>query len=421
MRYIFSIILLLSLSLNNSAQSNKITLENDFSGTRLIVDGNPFMINGMNWDYIPIGENYSFNLWGKSDEFIKKALEDEMSLLKKMGVNAIRVYVGIPKKWIEYIYRKYGIYTMLNHSFGRYGLSINGVWTPITDYSRKSTKEVLLKEVTDLITEYKDTPGLLLFLLGNENNYGLFWQGAETEDFPDDEKTKRMLGEKRGRPMYKLFNEAVLKMKAISTNHPIAICNGDLLFLDMIADECPDIDILGTNMYRGKSFGDAFVRVKNELNKPILFTEFGSDAFNAKSDSEDQQMQTFYLVNNWEEIYENAYGLGKVGNSLGGFTFQFSDGWWKTGQTIELSKHNTKATWVNKGYKKDFIDGEDNMNEEWFGVCAKEDIPNSEFYRLIPRQAYYALKKTHKLKIFKTDKDCLEKKFKKIKKKFTSK
>ena len=34
-------------------------------------------------------------------------------------------------------------------------------------------------------------------------------------------------------------------------------------------------------MYRGKSFGDAFKRVKNELNMPIMFTEFGADAFNA--------------------------------------------------------------------------------------------------------------------------------------------
>ena len=25
--------------------------------------------------------------------------------------------------------------------------------------------------------DYKNTPGLLMYLLGNENNYGLFWQG----------------------------------------------------------------------------------------------------------------------------------------------------------------------------------------------------------------------------------------------------
>jgi hypothetical protein len=54
----------------------------------------------------------------------------------------------------------------------------------------------------------------------------------------------------------------------------MAICNGDLLFLNIIKAECPDIDILGTNVYRGVSFR-CFHKSKGELNKPILFTEFG--------------------------------------------------------------------------------------------------------------------------------------------------
>ena len=47
-------------------------------------------------------------------------------------------------------------------------------------------------------------------------------------------------------------------------------------------------------MYRGISFGDAFQRVKDEYRKPILFTEFGSDAFNALANEEDQTSQAAY-------------------------------------------------------------------------------------------------------------------------------
>jgi hypothetical protein len=36
------------------------------------------------------------------------------------------------------------------------------------------------------------------------------------------------------------------------------------------------------------------------------------------------------MLGNWKEIYENASGLGK--GMLSGFTFQFSDGWWKYGK-----------------------------------------------------------------------------------------
>ena len=79
---------------------------------------------------------------------------------------------------------------------------------PVTDYSDARTQEFLLGEVNKLVQEYKGTPGLLLYLLGNENNYGLFWAGAETEDFPDDEQERKYVGENRGRPMYRLMNEA---------------------------------------------------------------------------------------------------------------------------------------------------------------------------------------------------------------------
>jgi beta-galactosidase/beta-glucuronidase len=264
---------------------------------------------------------------------------------------------------------------------------------PNTEYSDPRVRELLLAEVTQMVNEYKDTPGLLLYLLGNENNYGLFWEGAETENIPVQDRKST----KRATAMYKLFNEATVAMKAADKSHPVAICNGDLLFLEIIKTECKDIDILGTNMYRGVSFGDAFERVKNELNKPILFTEFGADAFNARDNAEDQQSQAYYMVGNWKEIYENAAGLGKAGNSLGGFTFQFSDGWWKFGQTSNLSVHDDNASWSNGGYQYDYDAGENNMNEEWFGICAKGPTSPRGLYSLYPRAAYYALKEVHTL------------------------
>ena len=378
--------------------AHKVSVSNTDQGMKLIVDGKDFMINGMNWDYFPIGTNYSYSLWEQPDAFIKTALDSEMVMLKDMGVNAIRVYTSMQPKWITYVYEKYGIYTMINHSFGRYGLSINGKWIPVTDYSNLDAQKVLLQEVSEMTETYKDTPGLLLFLLGNENNYGLFWEGAETENFPSDEKEIVAKGEQLGRPMYRLMNKAAKIIKTMDGLHPVAICNGDIGFIDIIAEECIDVDIYGTNMYRGKSFGDAFERIKKELNMPIMFTEFGADAFDALENKEDQKMQAFYMVENWKEIYENAAGLGKTGNSIGGFTFQFSDGWWKFEQTRNLEVQDNNASWANGGYNFDFKKGSNNMNEEWFGICAKGPRNEKGFYKLYPRAAYYALKEVHQLK-----------------------
>jgi hypothetical protein len=373
------------------AQAQRVVVDRSPAGMKLTVNGEDFMVNGMNWDYFPIGTNYSYSLWNQPDDIIRAALDAEMSLLKNMGVNTIRVYTGIQPRWITYIYENYGIYTMLNHSFGRYGLTLDGVWVGNTEYADPRTKKLLMEEVSEMANMYKGTPGLLLYLLGNENNYGLFWEGAETENIPIEDRKSTV----RATAMYKLFNEATVAMHGIDQSHPVAICNGDLLFLEIIQQECPDIDIFGTNMYRGVSFGDAFQRVADELNKPILFTEFGADAYNALEGTEDQQAQAYYMLYNWKEIYENAAGLGKADNSLGGFTFQFSDGWWKFGQTKNLDIHDTNASWANGGYDRDFMEGENNMNEEWFGICAKGQTSARGLYTLYPRAAYYALKEAH--------------------------
>ncbi len=389
--YVIAILLMVSQTLRG--QADRVSVKQDDRGMKLQVNGRDFMVNGMNWDYFPVGTNFSYSLWNQPDDIIQAALDTEMSLLKNMGVNTIRQYTGVPAKWIKYIYETYGIYTMLNHSFGRYGLTINGAWAPNTEYADPGVRALLLAEVTKMVDDYKDTPGLLLFLLGNENNYGLFWEGAETEDIPVKDRKSTA----RATAMYKLFNEATIAMKAKDAGHPVAICNGDLLFLEIIKEECKAIDIFGTNMYRGVSFGDAFQRVKDEINKPILFTEFGADAFNAIENAEDQESQAFFMLGNWKEIYENAAGLGKANNSLGGFTFQFSDGWWKFGQTKDLDLHDDNASWSNGGYTRDFKKGENNMNEEWFGICAKGQTTPRGLYSLFPRAAYYALKEAHTL------------------------
>lgn len=385
--------LLFFISLSAFAQSAKVEVQKSGNGFKLAVGGKDLFINGMNWDYFPIGTNYNYSLWKQSDEVIIAALDNEMSLLKNMGVNVIRQYTGVPAKWIKYIYEKYGIYTMLNHSFGRYGLTIKGKWEANTDYANPDARAVLLAETKEMVSEYKETPGVLLFLLGNENNYGLFWRGAETENIPlaDRRSTKDAYA------LYKLFNDAVKELKLIDKNHPMAICNGDLLFADIIAKECTDIDILGINSYRGLTFTDMYDRVKKELNMPIILTEFGADAYNSMANQEDQEYQAKVLLSNWKEIYSNAVGMGKNENSLGGFTFQFSDGWWKTGQTLNLEEHDATASWSNGGYQNDYKVGENNMNEEWFGICAKGQNNAMGNYELYPRAAYYALQNVHKL------------------------
>ena len=86
---------------------------------------------------------------------------------------------------------------------------------------------------------------------------------------------------------------------------------------------------------------------------------------------EDQVTQAYYLLGQWQEIYEQSAGKGRVGNAIGGLIFQWSDGWWKYMQESRLDIHDTNASWPNGGYPEDFREGDNNMNEEWWGITAK--------------------------------------------------
>ncbi|MEM7297390.1 MAG: glycosidase, partial [Bacteroidota bacterium] len=50
-----------------------------------------------------------------------------------------------------------------------------------------------------------------------------------------------------------------------------------------------------------------------------------------------------------------------------------------------------------------FQEGENNMNEEWFGICAKGQTNSRGLYNLYPRASYYALKEAHSYDVYAED------------------
>jgi len=374
------------------ANPNHVEVFKDDNGFKLKVDGDDFFVYGMNWGYMPIGENYSYPFWDKSDAFIREALDEEMALLVDMGINAIRQYDVIPPKWVQYIYETYGIYTIINNLVGRYGASINGVWTPQIDYSNPAARAALLEQVMDSVERYKDTPGVLMWILGNENNYGLHWSSFEIGQLPKDEQAAA-----KAAYLYSLYGEITDAIHSVDSHHPVGLTNGDLQYIDILAKECGQIDIMGSNVYRGISSRDLFDEVAKKLDVPFMYTEFGSDAYNAKEMREDADAQAMYLHGQWQEIYEHSYGKGRANNAIGGLIFQWSDGWWKHKQEINLDLHDTTASWPNEAYSFDYMKDRFNMNEEWFGICAKGRNDASGHYKVYPRTAYYVLQAAFKL------------------------
>ncbi len=382
--------------------ADKVETFKDENGWKLLVNGSDFYIKGMVWRYSPRGENYAYDLWSEPDDFIRKVLDYEFGLMAAAGVNAVRSFVLIPPRWVTYIYQEHGIMTVINPLLGRYGLSVGGQWVPNTDYSDPLTRATLLEETVAIIQEYKDVPGVLMFALGNESNYGLSWSSFEIENIPVGEQHMA-----KARYLYSLFHEAIVAGKKIDQHHPFTIVNGDLQYLDLIAEICTELDVMGTNVYRGKSFTDLWAVVDRKLDLPVVLFEFGSDAYNAREDREDQAAQAGFLRHQWQEMYNKAYGKQEEGNAIGGFVFEWRDEWWKYLQEENLDIHDTHASWTNAGYQFDFSPNRNNMNEEWFGITALGTANAEGVYEAIPRMAYEVLSEIWQLDPYLLSKDVL--------------
>ncbi len=369
-----------------------VTTVKDESGWRLQVNGKDFYVKGVVWGYSPRNKNYSYNLWAESDDFIRKVLDYEFGMMKKAGINANRSFTMIPPKWVTYIYREHGIMSVINPLMGRYGYTIGGKWVPFTDYSDPLTRETLLRDMLEIVEQYKDVPGVLMFAFGNESNYGLSWSSFEIENLPEGEQNTA-----KARYLYSLWNEVMAAGKKIAPNHPFSIVNGDIQYIDLIKEYCTDMDVLGVNAYRGPSFTDMWARVDEKLDLPIVFYEFGSDAFNARKMEEDQVAQAALLKDQWQEMYNKAAGNGEEGNSIGGFVFEWRDEWWKYLQVENLNIQDTNASWSNQAYLFDWAEGKNNMNEEWFGITALGTPNEDGVFEARPRMAYDVLAEIWKM------------------------
>jgi len=365
---------------------------------QLIANGEPYFIKGVTYSPTKVGQSPDNNTqtnWmeddfnqnglidGPYEAFVDKNrnnLQDkdepnvgDFELMQEMGVNTIRLYhqpFKVDKILLREMYEKYGIMVIMGDFFGKYAIGSGAQWDPGTDYNNEEQKKNMKESVLSMVREFKDEPYVLFWLLGNENVYGY---ACNADKEPD--------------AFFKFANEIALEMKAIDSEHPVAIGNGDIVSLDRFAQYSPDIDIFGTNAYRGDyGFGLIWRQVKDEADRAVVITEYGCSGYSEnKSFEEGEVLQAEYHRAAWEDIENNAAFAGGAGNSIGGIVFEWLDEWWKA---YEPSRHDSKGLW-----KGPFPDGF--MHEEWLGVSGQGDGKLSPFLRQL-REVYYMYRKQWK-------------------------
>ncbi|MFH1231602.1 MAG: hypothetical protein V1709_08925 [Planctomycetota bacterium] len=358
---------------------------------QLIVANKPYIIKGVCYNPILIGQNHEYDWWSDSN---KPWLADG-KLMKEMGMNTVRIYQAHDnsqevKRVIRDLYQLYGIRTIIGDWLG--------FWEyPCPFYADKAFRERIKKEVLEMVGLYKDEPGILFWALGNENNYSCMgqlnpWHSEEIDKETDPAKQKIM----RAKIYYSFVNDIARSIHKIDPNHPVALGNGELLGLDVASSVCPDIDLVGCIIYRGRTFGNLFKALKVAFDRPIVILEFGADCYDAYLKKEDQNMQAFFLESQWRQIYENlANNEQGAGNCLGGTIFEWTDEWWKHNESDPAGWkiHDTESNWSNSSYYFD-IKAKDNknMNEEWFGIVGLSEELENGINKRIPRKAYYVIR-----------------------------
>ncbi len=160
--------------------------------------------------------------------------------------------------------------------WGAYAIGSGASWYKGTDYSDPVQQQNMLNSLRKMVDEYKNEPYVLMWVLGNENNYGVA-NNAKKDPVS----------------YYKFMNKAVEFIKSIDPHkRPVAICNGEVKFLDIFARECPAVDVFGLNSYRGEyGFGHLWLTAKEIADKPVLITEYGCPAHNMYVDEEESEAQ----------------------------------------------------------------------------------------------------------------------------------
>lgn len=361
----------------------------------LMVDDKPYTIKGVSYVATRVGESpddgtmqnwmeQDLNKNGKSDgpydAFVDRNRNNnqdknepavgDFALMKDMGVNTIRLYhhpMKVNKETLRDLYKNYGIMTIMGDFLGKYTHGSKAQWNPGTDYNNEEHRKNMMDSVLGMVNEYKDEPFILFWLLGNENVYGY---ACNADVYPD--------------AFFAFANEVAKKIKEIDPDHPVAICSGDILYLDRFGKNAPDIDIFGANAYRGNlGFGYLWRQVRDVADKPAFITEYGCSAYyEGKSEDEGEYYQADYHQGSWEDIIHNSAFSDGSGNAIGGVIFEWLDEWWKG---YEPSLHDRKSLW-----KGPFPDG--TMHEEWLGICGQGDGRLSPFQRHL-RKAYFTYKR----------------------------
>mmetsp|Transcript_100100 Transcript_100100/g.278913 ORF Transcript_100100/g.278913 Transcript_100100/m.278913 type:complete len:437 (+) Transcript_100100:45-1355(+) len=304
---------------------SKVTVE----GRRLLVNGVPVHLKGVNWNPVPRG------LRGPRGLHFRESVDKDAGMMAEIGVNAVRTYEPITDRYV--------LDTLWRH----------GIWVANTVYSWGGHNP---SKAAEAVLAAKDHPAILMWVIGNEWNYNkLYFQG-----FSDNDVVSRI-------------REACRIIKENDRSHLVATVYGHLPDAEVLRN-LPEIDVWGLNVYSGISLGSIFDEWKARSQKPMFLGEYGADAYNTNIHAEDEDSQAKATTMLTQEIMAHSSVANPEGTCVGGFIFEFADEWWKDARGSD-SEQDVGGIAPGQGPYPDMT-----FNEEYWGLVREDRTPRSAYF-----------------------------------------
>lgn len=356
-------ILLISISIGKESMNDNpanVTIKD----RQMLVNGEPFIIKGVGYSPVPIGDE-------RKDYFTSPDIYNrDLPLLREMGANAIRV--GIRNNDINYTH-------FLNKAYNNGEdpiYVIASFWiNPDSNVSSQSVRNMLKSNFREMVAKHKDNPAILMWVIGNELD--LHWK-RENKDKLDD--------------VFSLIDEMAKEahLEEGSNRHPVTTVLVDWDSIDTIKiydSKMTYLDLWSINIYRGKTFGDFFIKYQNVSSRPVAILEFGIDSYDDINHVEYESMQAEYAKSLWKEIETNS------NITIGGSITSYSDQWWKGKYAMRSNKSDCPN--YNVSFHSDCgyplgSHPDRYVNEEWWGIMRVKDNGTGPDI-MEPKDVYYTL------------------------------
>jgi beta-galactosidase/beta-glucuronidase len=300
-----------------SLLSCKSDIKNDevsVSGRQLLVNGKQYVITGICYHPVPIG----------NDKRSFETIDQDLDLMVEAGINTIRVYAPIDDSVVLDKIDAAGLKVIIG--FG---------------YNQDGFFDMVSGSFIDYVNTYKNHNAILMWELGNEYNYHPEW-------FNDDIKN-----------WYNDMNDAADLIHKADSSHPVTTAHGDLPDAMALALS-PNIDVWGLNVYRWDRPESIFPEWTAASTKPMYLSETGGDSYmsiEAEGYAQGENQKAQADAN--KKILEKSFSNLEV--CSGATLFSFTDGWWKAGENDVQDIGGVAPNSSGVPYDRD-------PNEEFWGI-----------------------------------------------------